>query len=450
MAAAAEAPAPVIGTPSHPRGLYALVGVEIWERFGWYTVLGLLILWITAPAAAGGLGWEKAAAFSALGLFTGLTFASPLAGGWLGDRWLGHRRAALAGTFAFIVGYAILAAAAALRDDRLLLVAMGLLIVGTGLFKPNASVMVGRLYTPGDSRLDGAYTLFWTGINIGAFLSSLTAGYLAERVGWEYAFGSAAAGMILGLGVFLATWRLLPADARVPAAAAADRRERRALTFAERRRLAVIACLVLFGGLFNAAFGQFFGLVNVYVFERADRVIAGFEVPGLWVLSLNQLTILAIAPLASALWVRLARQGRNPADATKFATAFALLAAAFVVLALTVPANSTAQVAIVWVALAVILMGLAEIFVQPIGLSMASRLAPAHLAGPVMGGWFLAYAIAYVGSGQLGVLAARIGDAPVFQLTAVTCVAAMIVLALARARLTRWSQMGDSTPGRAM
>ena len=482
-----------------PRELFGLCMVEIWERFGFVTTAGLMVLFLASPVAEQGLGWSNADALQLLAWFTAALFTSPLLGGWLADNLLGQKRAIVVGGVLMALGYLGLGLSphvldlagrdAALRDILttsglplaqmspdptawnsvasriaatdgpggeavtgfqlfyrlqavLIVVSMWLIVAGNALFKPSVSTMVGRLYPAEDPRRDGGFTLFWTCINAGAFLAFVVGGAVSEGLGWNYGFLAASLGMVGGLVVFGAIQRRLPGWVRPvkrPAGVAPEK-----LTAADGKRIAAILLMTGFAVIFNANHGQIFGLVGLFLLQDVDRAVGGLEVPTLWVTSLNPFLILLTAPLASVVWDALGRRGRNPSFPMKFAIALLLLAVGQAILMVgALDAIGPDKAALGWVVLALVALSLAEIPLQPIGLSMVTLLTPARLVSTMIGVWLLNYALGGWIGHSVGALASTYGREQIFALGAGSCLVAAALLLLLRKRLNTWMKVPD-------
>lgn len=453
-----RAPGEVLG---HPRGLFLLFTTEMWERMSFYGMRALLVLYLTDPER-GGLGWDEASALSLYGWYTGLVYLTPLLGGWLADRALGQRRAIVIGGALMMLGHFLMAVPDlperwlfGVPREIPLYLALGLLIGGNGLFKPNISVLVGQIYQPGDPRRDSAFTLFYIGINLGAVLGSLICGTLGERVGWGWGFAAAGVGMGLGLGLFLAKaapllggvgLRATAADRAQLAGsrAALEREAARRLTSVELQRIAVISILSFFVIFFWAAFEQAGGLMTLYTDQKVDRRVGGFEIPTTWFNVVNPALIIALGPLFSALWTALARRRRDPPIPLKMAFGLILLSMGFVLmLGASKQAEASGKAALLWVVAAYALHTMGELCLSPVGLSMVTKLSPPRLASLLMGIWFLSTAIANKLAGVIGGQAARAGEFTVFLGIVLATSAAGLVLAALSPRLVRMMHGAD-------
>ena len=428
----------------HPRGLSTLFFTEMWERFSYYGMRALLILFMTADPATGGLGFDAVTAGAIYGLYTSMVYMATLPGGWIADQIFGPQRAVLVGGMLIAAGHFSMAVPALAA----FYLGLALIVLGTGLLKGNVSVIVGRLYRPDDDRRDAGYSLFYMGINTGAFVAPFICGYLGQRVSWHLGFAAAGIGMLLGLVQFMAGRKYLgeaglrPSDPGSPAALSAQQaRAARWVgaaaallvaaglgmyagiipigakeisdaagvmllclsigffawvflsggwTKVERNHLLVINVLFLGYATFSAAFEQAGSTLNLFADRNTKNELFGFAFPSSWFQSVNPLIVIAFAPVFAWMWVRLARRGSEPGAPFKFGLALVGVGAGFLVL---VPAATlSADGSLVgpgWLTVAYLLHTWAELALSPVGLSAMSKLAPARIGGLVMGVWFL-------------------------------------------------------------
>ncbi|MGL4250206.1 MAG: peptide MFS transporter [Aeromonas sp.] len=431
----------------HPKGLFLLFSTELWERFSYYGLRAVLVLYLTDLTANGGLGWGQADALKLYGIYTGLVYITPLIGGWLADTFLGQRRAILIGAVLMAAGQFTLALPHAMFPDlinTLFYTGLALLIVGNGLFKPNISTMVGDLYTEGDNRRDGAFTIFYMGINIGSLLAGVICGAAATAYGWQAAFVGAGIGMLLSL-VIQATLaqRFLGDIGRVTAAqraAALRSSEQKApLTKQEVDRIKVILVLGLFTIIFWAGFEQAGGLMNLYTQEYTDRMIGNFEVPTAWFQSLNPFFIIILAPVVAAIWVKMGK--KEPNSPVKFAMGLLFLAIGFLFMVgavLQQDGDNTVKASMLWLVGAYLFHTLGELCISPIGLSMVTKLAPLRLASLMMGAWMGFMAIANYAAGFIGSIVGEEGPIAIFGGIALTAVLSALILLTMANRLVYW------------
>jgi proton-dependent oligopeptide transporter, POT family len=385
----------------HPRGLSTLFFTEMWERFSYYGMRAFLILYMTAPAAAGGLGFADARAASIYGTYTGSAWGAAILGGVVADRFLGQYRSVLIGGIIIALGHFTLA----FHALPFFYTGLALIVIGTGLLKPNVSTLVGSLYAPGDARRDAGFSIFYMGINLGAFIGPLIAGYLAQRVDWHIGFASAGFGMALGLTQYIVGRKHLrtaidriatqPRAEAAPGTAAPTRNEPRLLSFTptEWKRIGAIVIFFAAATLFWGAYEQAGSTLNLFADRYTRTEIFGFAFPSSWFQSVQPIFVILLAPVFAWLWVRLGR--REPSVAGKFALGLFFMALSFLVL---VPAGAMAQsgdgfrVSPWWLIVAYGISELGELCLSPVGLSAVTKLSPARIVGLMMGVWFLSNA----------------------------------------------------------
>ena len=431
----------------HPRGLTFLFGTEMWERFSYYGMRALLVLYMVdhllQPGNAEqvlGLGALRQAlesisgplavqpfASQIYGLYSGLVYLTPILGGWLADRWLGRRRTVAVGAGLMVAGHFLMA------SERFFLLALVLLILGSGAFKPNIVTQVGALYGSQDARRDRAYSIFYVGINIGAFFSPLVCGTLGETVGWHYGFASAGVGMAVGLAIYLAGAKSLPAQETPPDMAEPPQEEA-----SLRRALLGLALLFLPSALFWAAYEQQGNTIALFA-QGADRSI-GFgawsvDIPVTWFQAFNPLMIFAFTPLVVGLWARMARRGREPSTLAKLWTGCFGLSAGYLVLALGAVLTEGTQASWLWLLAYFVVITFAELYFSPIGLSLVSRMAPRSSRSLVMGLWMASTFTGNLSAGWLGSLWSRLPHGVFFLIVAGVSAAAGLLLLLARRKL---------------
>ncbi|MEQ9502010.1 MAG: peptide MFS transporter [Deltaproteobacteria bacterium] len=433
----------------HPKGLWVLFITEMWERFSYYGMRALLVLYLIASTDEllpdggqnwnPGFGWDEASAYELYGYYTSAVYITPLVGGWLADKFLGTHRSMLIGGWIIAAGHITLAGTELFGITPGSVVSMQasagslicfvgglvLIVVGTGFFKPCVSVMVGQLYAEGDPRRDSGFTIFYMGINLGALLSPLVAGTLGEKVGWHWGFGAAAVGMIMGLicyqflrPKYLAGIGLPPShDAAKEAgrdptpeeleAARVDAHEAtRPLTSVDFQRLVVIVVLAILGNImFWAFFEQAGTTLNVFAAENTDRTIFGTAFPATWYQAVNPLAIVVFAPVFSWLWVKLNAMEKNPSTPMKFAWGQWLLGLSFIAMIFgSMQAQDGGMAGPHWLFITFVVVTWGELCLSPVGLSMVTKLAPKRLQALMMGIWFLSLAGANFVGAQVAVL----------------------------------------------
>jgi POT family proton-dependent oligopeptide transporter len=453
----------------HPRGLAILFSTELWERFSFYGMRALLVLY-----AIHALGRSDAEAYAVLAVYGAVVYAFGVVGGWLAQRHIGELRAILIGGTLMAAGHLVMA----VPIGGGLYWALALLCVGNGLFKPNVSSLVGALYEEGDRRRASGYYLFYMGINIGGMLAPITCGIAAERLGWHWGFGLAGAGMLLGLLVVARGRALLVPCKREHAARLArplDPRTTVASAFAiaamvplcalllwrdalghlaislvsvgalavlltmlarqqavARARLLALLVLMLFHTLFWAAFEQIGSSFTVLAERHVDRALLGVELPAASLVAVNSALVIVFAPVVAWLWSYLAGRQLEPSTPVKFALGLSLLALGFVVLVLGIEWGlATQEVALTAVLGCYLLITLGELCLSPVGLSMVAELSPPGATSFCMGAWFLTTANAHLLSGMIARSTSVHGGAALERYAAVFGWVAVVVFAAA-------------------
>ena len=427
----------------HPAALPTLFFTEMWERFSYYGMRALLVLYLVNA-----LGYPRADALAVYGTYTALVYLTPILGGYLADRYLGYRQSILIGGVVMAMGHF------AMAFPALLLPALGLIIVGNGFFKPNISTLLGTLYREHDPRRDGGFTIFYIGINLGAFIAPLVAGTLGEEIGWHWGFASAGVGMLfattwfvrgqhklgsaglppgrdrldgrawlnIGLisafvvplvyGVIVAGRALTPLwhhigtefKIGIPVAAfiAYLAWQRRTCAREEWHRVLAIVIVCFFVIFFWTGFEQAGGTMNLFADKLTDRALLGWEIPASYFQGINPLLIILLGPLFSMLWTRWDQSRFALPVSAKMGVGIIIMGAGFIVLAIAQGrAESLGRVGPQWLFFVYLLHTVGELCLSPIGLSMVTRLAPVRLAAIMMGLWFTANAIANYLAGTL-------------------------------------------------
>ncbi len=409
----------------HPRGLSTLFFTEMWERFSYYGMRGFLILYMTKA-----LGFTDRHAGLAYGNYVSSVWLTPIIGGFIADRWLGQYRSVLLGGIIIALGHFTLA----FPGLSFLYVGLTLIVLGTGLLKPNISTLVGSLYEPGDERRDAGFSIFYMGINLGAFLGPLIAGKLAEGVDWHLGFACAGVGMVFGLIQYvLGRHRLQPAIDRLAAqrsaraAVSSTGQGQAPLTADDWRRIGAVVVLFVFASLFWGAYEQAGSTLNLFADRYVHLEFLGIKLYASWFVSIQAAFVILLSPIFAWLWVKLG--ARQPSSPAKFALALLFVGLAFVLL---IPAGSLAQsgvkVSPLWLVVAYFIQELGELCLSPVGLSMVTKLAPVRFVSLVMGIFFLSNA---VGNWLAGWSARFISTVPLvtlFSVTAAVTLAAGLVL----------------------
>ncbi len=442
----------------HPSGLYLLFFTEMWERFSYYGMRALLVLYLTTELISGGLGIKESVALSIYGFFTGAVYFTPLVGGYLSDRFLGRRLAITIGGITMALGNFVLFAQ---HNTWGLYVGLALLIVGNGFFKPNISTLVGELYEEHDNRRDAAFTIFYMGINIGAFFAPLVCGYLAEdyfkttvngvvHYGFQYGFLAASIGMVIGQLIFNTFGnRFLGEIGKKPVGKQAKDSGNHAvanapLTKKEKQRTAVILILACFVVFFWAGFEQAGSSLTIYTDKFVDRMMLGWEVPTSWFQSLNPFFIVVLAPILSALWVRLSYTKRGDIKIpTKMGLGMILLGLGYIVLILAVLQTGSDEQHIItkanmlFIVFTYLLHTLGELFLSPVGLSLVSKIAPVKLASLLMGVWLASSGVANILAGELASTTESLGYFQVFGLIGLLAIVLGSILLLVSGKLVK-------------
>jgi proton-dependent oligopeptide transporter, POT family len=430
-----------------PRGLATLFFTEMWERFTYYGMRGVLILYMVAAVSAGGMGLDDRTASAIYGMYIGGTYLFGLLGGWIADRLLGAQRAIVGGGVLIIVGNLMLT----LGSNALFFLGLLVITIGVGLLKPNASVLVASLYPEGGSRRDAGFSFFYMGINLGATIGPLLVGWFADWLGWRWGFALPAIGMALGLAQFVWTRHYLGHAGLTPEGAA-SRSWRPILLFGaalagvfvlaltgmlhfdpvwlgaavswamvllgvgyfaylllfaglnavERNRVLVMIALVAAGALFWAGYEQTGASMNLFAERYTDRHILAWSMPAAWLQAVNPIFIIAFAPVFAALWIALGKRGRDLNAAGKFGAGLIFLGLGFLVMYFASQHVVAGElVGPSWLIVAYLLHTFGELSLSPVGLSYMSKLAPPRFTGQVMGMWFLSMALGSNLAGQL-------------------------------------------------
>ena len=425
----------------HPKGLFVCFATEMWERFSYYGMRALLILYLTKH-------WEfsDAASYLIYGAYTSLVYIMPVFGGMLADQILGSKKAVTYGAILLVIGHLGMTIES---NEQIFYLSLALIVSGVGFLKPNISTMVGALYEEGDPRRDSGFTIFYMGINIGAFTATLLCGYLGEKIGWAYGFGAAGIGMLLGLIIFLWGQKYLEGLAEPPSEKYKDKMSGITLEnwaylsgilmifttwflvqnselvgqllggfgavfigawllYAlfrcapeERDRLIVVGILILFSLIFWALFEQAGSSLNILTDRGVDRVIFGWEVPASMFQSLNAGFIFTIAPLFALLWIALAKRGMEPSTPIKFSIGIVFVGLGFLALVYGMKSSSGIQTGVFWIIIIYLLHTLGELCLSPVGLSSVTKLSPQRIVGFMMGMWFFASAAGNYVAGKI-------------------------------------------------
>ena len=404
----------------HPRGLSTLFFTEMWERFSYYGMRSLLLLFMINS-----LQFSTRSAAMIYGTYTMGVYALSIPGGWVADRFIGHYRAVLIGGILIAAGHFSMAVP---RIETFFL-GLGLIVLGTGLLKPNVSTLVGSLYAPEDQRRDSGFSLFYMGINLGAMTAPLICGYLGQKVDWHLGFAAAGVGMLLGLTQYVLGRKRVEAGFSRPVPAKAGTYTE-ALTPAEWKRIFVILILFVFTVIFWGGFEQAGSTLTLFADRHTRLSLFGWTFPSSWFQAEQPLFVITLAPVFAWLWVRLGK--REPASATKFAAGLLLVSLGYLLLlpAAFAAATRGVRVSPMWLTGLFLLHTLGELCLSPVGLSMVTKLSPARIVGLMMGFWFFATAMGnYVAGWAAGFLQDRTYS-DVFQAAFLSVIVATVILAI--------------------
>jgi POT family proton-dependent oligopeptide transporter len=379
----------------HPSGLTFLFGTEMWERFSYYGMRALLVLYLTkylllSPQVEHVLFYAQIKAFYELlaghslasqplssliyGTYTGLIYATPWLGGWIADTMLGQRKTVMIGIVMMAFGHFMMA------SEALLFPALTLLIVGGGLFKTNTTAQVGMLYQPGDARRDRAYSIFYVGVNLGAFIAPLVAGTLGEAVGWHYGFGAAGVGMMIALVIYVLGWKSLPVEGLKPRG---EKMPREPLSRAEWKSVGALMLLIIPLTLWWACYEQQGNIIALFADANTDRrLIPGlidWQIPVTWFQAFNPFMIFAFTPLLLSFWTRQARTHKEPNSLIKMVMGCGLLALSYVLIAWSSWHGGDIKVSWLWVAAYFAVITIGELYLSPISYSLYSKVAPPRI-----------------------------------------------------------------------
>ncbi len=443
----------------HPRGLRTLFFTEFWERMSYYGMRALLVLFMTASLDQGGMGLEDGTATAIYGIYTAAVYLLCLPGGWIADRLIGQQQSVWYGGIIIATGHITMAMPAflAVPEQASFFTGLILIVFGTGLLKPNVSAIVGELYGENDARRDAGFTIFYMGINLGAFFGPLISGYLGQEVNWHYGFGAAGVGMIAGLiqykmsrkhlgdaglkphaeglspqtikmvwtgiAAFVALTAMvlvlaLDGSLIIPAKTVAEYTKFFIIGIAglfflyvltlggldsdEKKRVLVIAALFVGAALFWSGFEQAGSSLNLFADRNSDRVFFGWEMPSSWFQSLNALFIVVLGPFFAAMWIRLGASNMEPSTPMKFALGLIQLGLGFLVMYFASKIIGGGELASsFWLVMTYLLHTTGELCLSPVGLSSVTKLSPKRYTSQMMGIWFMGAALGNVIAGLI-------------------------------------------------
>lgn len=418
----------------HPVGLYILFFAELWERFSYYGMRAILVLFLISSATGDnpGYGWSETDALELYGWYTMLVYVMSIPGGWLADKVWGQKRTVLIGGLLLCAGHGILAVDA----HWAFFSGLALIVLGVGGLKPNISTMVGGLYPPGDDRRDKGFTIFYIGINVGAFLSALIVGYIGETYGWHYGFGLAGIGMLIGQAVFMwgqkflvgvgeATKGLSPEEAKA---------KKRPLTAIEKDRMKVMFISFLLIIVFWGAFEQAGGLMNIYTKQKTDLTLSfiNFTVPASWFQSVNAFFIITLGVPIAWYWSQRKKKNKEASSLFKMAIGVIIMGWGFLFMSgASLQYQEAGESAMYWLVFAYLLHTIGELCASPVALSFITKLAPLKYASFMMGAYFAATGLGNKLAGLIGEASQSAGELEIFTSIAIFCtIVGLLVIAL--------------------
>lgn len=379
----------------HPKALYMLFMVEMWERFNYYGMRALLALFMISTV----IGFSKATTSKIYGWFTALVYLTPVIGGYLADKYIGKRHSITIGAILMAAGQFTLASYDIIPARLALGLGLVLIILGNGFFKPNISSIVGQLYEPNDPRRDGGFTIFYMGINLGAFFAPFVCGYLGEKIAWKYGFAAAGTGMVIGLVWYLLTQKKYLGDIGlhpVSQDTTANHDElNKPLTQEDWDKIKAIFTFVFFAVFFFAFFEQAGTSLTFFAEEATNRwinlpFIGQWQVPTSYFQAVNPVFIVLLAPIFSKMWINMGRKGTEPSIPNKFGWGLFLQGLGFLVIAIAASLFlKSGPVGMIWIVALYLFCTLGELCLSPVGLSMVTKLAPAKFMSLLMGVWLM-------------------------------------------------------------
>ena len=419
----------------HPIGLFTLFFTEMWERFSYYGMRAILVLYLVTETtqANPGLGWTNGEALALYGWYTMMVYVMSVPGGYIADKFLGPRKSVTIGGVLLLIGHSVLA----IEHMTAFYAGLVFIVLGVGMLKPNISTMVGGLYKPGDVRRDKGFTIFYIGINVGAFLSSLIVGYVGETYGWHYGFGLAGIGMALGVAQYLLGQKYLEGVGNFIGDTAESAQDLKApLTKEEKDRITVLLISFLLVILFWGAFEQAGGLMNIYTMEKTNRVLGGWEVPASWFQSLNAMFIIFFGSIVAGYWANRKLKGKTATSLFKMILGLIIMGTGFLFMtAATAQFESTGASAMYWLVLAYLFHTIGELCLSPVALSYITKLAPAKYASIMMGVYFAMTGFGSKLAGLLGEWSESLGEMTIFAGIAATSIGVGLLVLLVRNKL---------------
>jgi len=404
----------------HPKGLYVLFFTELWERFSYYSMRAILVLFIISSVESGGLGWSNTEALALYGWYTMAVYLMSIPGGILADKYLGQKKTVLIGGIILVLGHTVLA----FQGLHFFYAGLTLIVIGVGCLKPNISTMVGGLYKKGDPMRDKGFMIFYIGINIGAFLAGITVALVAKIYGWHYGFGLAGLGMIIGMTVYLSGQKYIKSVGNPPDTKYDKNKikiKSQPLTKIEKDRIVVLLLSFLIVIVFWGAYEQAGGLMNLYAHSLTNRNIFGFEIPAAAFQSLAAFYIIVFGTAVANFWLKRRKKGKEDSSIYKMAIGNIILGLGFVLMVgaslqtnVSASGEVLAKSSMFWLFGAYFLHTIGELSSSPVALSFITKLAPAKYASLMMGIYFAMTGLGNKLAGLLGEAAQSFGDTQIF------------------------------------
>jgi len=414
----------------HPTGLFILFFTELWERFSFYGMRAILVLYLTADTLGDnpGLGWTNAEALELYGWYGMMVYVMSIPGGLLADRWLGQKKSVLLGGLLIILGQFTLA----IESITAFYTGLALIISGVGALKPNISTMVGGLYKKGDARRDAGFTIFYIGINVGAFSAPLLVGYYGEIVDWQLGFSLAGFGMILGQIVYVFGRKHLTGIGEAYSSSEENTEMmKKPLTQIEKDRMIVLGLSFLIMIVFWGAYEQAGGFMNLYAKQTVDRVVFGYEIPASFLQSLHAFYVIILGIPMAGFWLMWKRRGKESSAIFKMAIGTIVMGFGFMALvgaAYEVSVLALEKASLYWLLLSYLLHVVGELSSSPVALSFITKLAPMKYASFMMGAYFAVTGLGNKVAGLVGEAAEKAGALEVFTYVTIFCLAFGLLL----------------------
>ena len=421
----------------HPIGLFVLFFTEMWERFSYYGMRAILVLYLISQTDVvnAGLGWTNREALALYGWYTMMVYVMSIPGGIIADKLLGQKKSVLVGGILLLFGHSILA----IEAMWAFYTGLVLIVCGVGMLKPNISTMVGGLYKKGDIRRDKGFTIFYIGINVGAFLSSLIVGYVGEVYGWHYGFGLAGIGMFLGILQYVLGQKYLKEVGNFLGDSQNEQEKallKKPLTKIEKDRVLVLIISFLLVIVFWGAFEQAGGLMNIFTMEKTDRMLMGWQIPASWFQSLNAMFIIFLGTTVATYWANRKLKGKVSTSLYKMIIGLIIMGAGFFFMTgATAQLESTGTSAMYWLVLAYLFHTIGELCLSPVALSFITKLAPVKYASIMMGVYFAMTGFGSKLAGLLGEWSESLGAFAIFTGIAVFCLLFGLLMLMIRKKL---------------